>query len=66
LDCTYQQQWNSYTIHQQHQGNTLTITPSTLLAKGTKYTLTLHTGSVTDLAGNQLTLTSSIFTTSKT
>ena len=34
-------------------GNVLTITPSAL-TKGTKYALILHTGSVTDLAGNNL------------
>ncbi|MCE7697650.1 MAG: Ig-like domain-containing protein [Methanobacterium paludis] len=35
-------------------GNVLTITPANALIKGTKYALILHTGSVTDLAGNNL------------
>ena len=35
-------------------GNVLTITPNNPLTKGTKYSLILHTGSVTDLAGNNL------------
>ncbi|AEG19374.1 Ig-like domain-containing protein [Methanobacterium paludis] len=35
-------------------GNVLTITPDNALVKGTKYMLLLHTGSVTDLAGNNL------------
>ena len=47
-------------------GNVLTITHSTLLAKGTKYILTIPVNSVTDLAGNPLALWSSNFTTSKT
>jgi methionine-rich copper-binding protein CopC len=44
-------------------GNVLTITPSALLATGTKYTLSLHTGAVTDLAGNPVAAYSSKFTT---
>ena len=44
-------------------GNTLTITPTSALTNGTKYYLTLHTGCVTDLAGNPLTVTSISFTT---
>ena len=47
-------------------GNSLTITPAQLLANDTKYTLTLHTGSITDLAGNPLVLWSSSFITSTT
>jgi len=46
-------------------GNTITITPSTLLSKGVKYIVTIHTGSVTDLAGNPVSLFSIIFTTTK-
>jgi parallel beta-helix repeat protein len=45
-------------------GKTLTITPKTNLTKNTTYTLILHTGSVTDILGNPLALTSSNFTTS--
>jgi methionine-rich copper-binding protein CopC len=48
------------------KGNTLTITPTNLLTKGTKYTLILHTGCVTDSVGNTLELTSTYFTTTKT
>ena len=42
-------------------GNILTIYPKTILTNG-KYTLTLHTGSITDLAGNNLALCGSSFT----
>ncbi|MCE7698688.1 MAG: Ig-like domain-containing protein [Methanobacterium paludis] len=35
-------------------GNVLTITPTSALSKGTKYTVLIHTGSVTDLAGNNI------------
>ena len=35
-------------------GNVLTITPTNPLTKGTKYALILHTGSVTDLTGNNI------------
>jgi autotransporter family porin len=45
-------------------GNVLTITPTTILAKGVKYTILFHTGCVTDLAGNPLAPTSFSFTTS--
>jgi len=44
--------------------NVLTIKPTALLAKGVKYNITLHTGCVTDLAGNPLALCGSSFTTS--
>jgi methionine-rich copper-binding protein CopC len=44
-------------------GNILTITPTTTLAKGVKYTIFFHTGCVTDLAGNPLAPTSFTFTT---
>jgi hypothetical protein len=47
-------------------GDTLTITPNTKLTNKTKYNLTLHTGSLTDLAGNPLALTTSTFTTNTT
>jgi len=46
-------------------GNTLTITPKTSLTKSIKYTIILHTGCVTDQAGNPLALTSTSFTTTK-
>jgi predicted outer membrane repeat protein len=44
----------------------LTITPTNPLTNDTKYYLTLHTGSVTDLAGNPLASWGSSFTTTKT
>ncbi len=46
-------------------GNVLTIKPTISLAKGVKYTVILHTGCVTDLAGNKLALYSSVFTVVK-
>ncbi|AEG18309.1 Ig-like domain-containing protein [Methanobacterium paludis] len=45
-------------------GNILTITPSSVLSHGVKYTLLIHTGSVTDLAGNNIAGYVSRFTTS--
>ncbi|MCE7698661.1 MAG: Ig-like domain-containing protein [Methanobacterium paludis] len=36
-------------------GNTLTITPVVFITNGTRYGLIIHTGSVTDLAGNNVT-----------
>jgi len=45
-------------------GNVLTIIPTNNLIKGTKYTLIIHTGSITDLTGNPITLYTSSFTTS--
>jgi hypothetical protein len=45
-------------------GKTLSITPTTALASGYKYTLILHTGSVTDLSGNGISLFASTFTVS--
>jgi hypothetical protein len=47
-------------------GNTLTITPTATLSKGTKCTLILHTGCVNDTAGNPLAYYTSSFTTTKT
>jgi len=44
-------------------GNTLTINHTNLLTPGTQYNLILHTGCVTDLAGNPLSLVSRTFTT---
>ena len=44
-------------------GNTLIIKPTKTLSKGTKYTITLHSGSVTDLAGDPLKVCSYSFTT---
>jgi transglutaminase-like putative cysteine protease len=35
-------------------GNVLTVTPSSALSKGVKYLLLIHTGSVKDLAGNNV------------
>ncbi len=45
-------------------GNTLFIDPINLLAKGTSYTVVLHSSSITDLAGNALECYTSRFTTS--
>ena len=47
-------------------GNVLTLTPASALTKGTKYSLILHTGCVTDLAGYNLAYYGTYFTTSKT
>ena len=47
-------------------GNTLTITPTSNLTKATKYTVSIHTGSLTDLSGNKIALCSSTFTTDST
>ncbi len=44
-------------------GKILTIKPTQTLTNNTKYTLTLHTGSITDLAGNPLALSTSNFST---
>ena len=44
-------------------GNVLTIKPTSNLTKGTTYTLTIHTGSLTDLSGNPVALYGSTFTT---
>jgi hypothetical protein len=44
-------------------GNVLSITPNSLLANGVVYQVILHTGSVTSLVGNPLSLYSSKFTT---
>ncbi len=44
-------------------GNTLILKPTTYLDKGVKYTIILHTGSVTDLNDNNLKVCSNIFTT---
>jgi len=43
--------------------NKLIISPSTLLAPGTKYTVILHTDSVSDSVGNSLALIGKCFTT---
>ena len=43
--------------------NVLTLTPETDLTKGTKYTLILHSNSITDLSDNPLTLYTTDFTT---
>jgi len=44
-------------------GNTLTITPNSNLDNGTKHTLAIHTGAVTDLNGNQAAAKVTTFTT---
>ena len=45
-------------------GSVLTITPKSALSKGVRYTVLVHTGSVTDLAGNNVAGYVSRFTTS--
>lgn len=45
-------------------GNTLSITPSTTLASGYKYSVIIHSGSVTDSSGNKVALYTSNFTVS--
>jgi len=47
-------------------GNTLTIDPNSALTKATKYTLAIHTGSVTDMAGNPIKGIVYYFTTDST
>jgi predicted outer membrane repeat protein len=44
-------------------GNTLIIKPKSAFAHKTNYTITLHTGCITDLAGNGITIFSTKFTT---
>ena len=44
-------------------GNTLTITPNSNLDNGTKHTLAIHTGAVTDLTGNPAAAKVTTFTT---
>ena len=44
-------------------GSTLNITPASLLAHGTQYTIILHTNSIKDLAGNGISVCSTKFTT---
>ncbi len=46
-------------------GNTLTITPKTSLAKGVKYNLILHSGSIKDLSGNRVSLYKTSFQVSR-
>jgi len=46
-------------------GNTLTITPSTTLATNYKYSLILHSGSVTSLTGDKVALYTTSFTVSQ-
>lgn len=46
-------------------GNTLTITPNTLLAKGMIYTLLIHGGSIKDLSGNNVSKYSTSFSVSR-
>lgn len=44
-------------------GKVLTITPTSILKEGVKYTLIIHTGAVQDLSGNEGPLTTSSFNT---
>lgn len=44
-------------------GSTLNITPTSLLARGTQYTIIFHSNSIKDLAGNGLKVCSTKFTT---
>jgi Chitobiase/beta-hexosaminidase C-terminal domain/Bacterial Ig-like domain len=44
-------------------GKVLTVTPTTILKEGVKYTLTIHPGAVKDLSGNPGALSVSSFTT---
>jgi hypothetical protein len=44
-------------------GSTLNITPTSLFAHGTQYTIILHTNSIKDLAGNGIAVCSTKFTT---
>ena len=44
-------------------GNTLTLAPQNLLNMSTTYTVSLHTNSISDLAGNGIAVNSFIFTT---
>jgi methionine-rich copper-binding protein CopC len=53
----------SVTVNLTTSGNVLTITPTSALSKGTQYSLLIHTGSVTDLAGNNITGYVTRFTT---
>ena len=53
------------TISRSINGNVLTINHATL-SKGVKYTLILHTGCVTDTAGNPLAMYNYSFKTTKT
>ncbi|MCE7698030.1 MAG: Ig-like domain-containing protein [Methanobacterium paludis] len=53
-------------INKSINGNVLTITPVDALNKSTTYTLLIHTGSVTDLAGNNVVPCVSRFTTDST
>ena len=55
----------SITISTSISRKTLTITHSKL-AKGTKYTLALNSGSITDKAGNKLSAYTAKFTTGNT
>jgi len=47
-------------------GKILTINPTVTLARGTKYTVLIHTGAVTDLAGNPVASKVITFTTGNT
>jgi outer membrane protein assembly factor BamB/methionine-rich copper-binding protein CopC len=56
----------SVTIKKSINGKVLTITPTAHLKANTKYYLILHTGSVTDTAGNPLAAKTISFTTRRT
>jgi methionine-rich copper-binding protein CopC len=47
-------------------GKILTIDPTITLARGTRYTVLIHTGAVTDLAGNPIASKVITFTTGNT
>ena len=53
-------------ISKSFNSNILTINHNTPFSKGTKYTLIMHSSSVSDLAGNPIGLTSTSFTTDGT
>ena len=54
MDRTEKFQWKSDKIHQNHKRQHIDLTPTTKLAKGTTYTVIIHTNSITDLTGKGL------------
>jgi methionine-rich copper-binding protein CopC len=57
-------QGTSYSTRNSISGNILSITPTTTLRSGFKYNIILHSGSVTNLAGNGVSLYTTSFTVS--
>jgi PKD repeat protein/methionine-rich copper-binding protein CopC len=55
----------SVTINKSISGKVLTIKPTAQLKANTKYKLTIHTGAVTDTAGNLVAVRTLVFTTGK-